>query len=271
MEEEWKAIDWLDDIPSDKYLISNMGQIKNLYTDKIIKSYLVHTPCDRMITLLTTAPRDISLRLRKPKFNEISKKKCVTVSRLVAIAFIPFPKGVVKYNPRVLTLCFKDNDPTNLRADNLEWRVGLVQKYTAEDRVKMFDLIKDNIDKPTRVIAQICSDELGRKITPQAIAHLIRSSNFKRKEPSFTTFGFNPSEWNRPPLHRKTPPLDVRIICESLCDCEGNLTQTMKELSTRLPHISRSIVENIKYKYHHAKISDEYFDWIDGEFIRIQR
>ena len=101
MEEVWKKIEGYED-----YMVSNLGNVKNIKTEKILKPYL-----NNHNYLMITFTKD-----------KISK--VYLLHRLVAINFIANPenKGCVKH---------KDGNINNNKVDNLEW-------FEYSERVKNF-------------------------------------------------------------------------------------------------------------------------------------
>lgn len=92
MDEAWKDVVGYEGL----YLVSNHGNVKSLYTNKILSPYK-----------------------RKDGYREVilSKnkiKKHATIHRLVAMAFIPNPNNLSLIN-------HKDENPSNNFVDNLEW------------------------------------------------------------------------------------------------------------------------------------------------------
>lgn len=96
MEEIWKPVKGYEGC----YEVSNFGNVKSLYSNKILK------PIKHTVTLNYTSLQ-IGLYKHKKQTNYI-------ISRLVATAFCDNPK----YKPCVNHVDF---NPENNRADNLEW------------------------------------------------------------------------------------------------------------------------------------------------------
>lgn len=99
MQETWKPIEGYEN-----YNVSNMGNIKNIITGKILK------PGDN-----GKGYKHVML------YNKEHKGKTIMVHRLVAKAFIPNPNNLPQVN-------HIDEDKTNNCVDNLEW-------ITSEDNI----------------------------------------------------------------------------------------------------------------------------------------
>lgn len=99
--EEWKPIDWIDDVDPNMYMVSNMGRVKN-----VAKYYPI------LVNIIYTKKRD---RGYAPLYR-LSKKNShpYILSRLVATAFLPNPDNL----PEVDHL---DADHHNNSVNNLEW------------------------------------------------------------------------------------------------------------------------------------------------------
>lgn len=97
MEEIWKDIEGYYDL----YQVSNMGRVKSLRNNIILKSKIERSGYERVVLSVNNIPKDYS------------------VHRLVANAFIQNPNNYPIVN-------HKDENRTNNCADNLEW---CTQKY----------------------------------------------------------------------------------------------------------------------------------------------
>lgn len=89
--EKWKPLKY-----NEKYLISSKGKIKSLYTNKLIKSFVMKKGYE-----------EVSLWIN-------NKRKTYRVHRLVAETFIPNPDKLPQIN-------HKDENKQNNSVDNLEW------------------------------------------------------------------------------------------------------------------------------------------------------
>ncbi len=91
--EEWKDIKGYEGL----YQVSNLGRVKNIKTNRILKKWINTNDTYFRVTL----------------YNNGSKKHFL-LHRLLAIHFIPNPDNL----PEV---CHKDNNKQNFSLDNLEW------------------------------------------------------------------------------------------------------------------------------------------------------
>lgn len=112
--EIWKPIEGYED----RYAVSNMGQVMNIKSRRILK---------------LKTERNGYVRAHLSKNN---KPKSVSVHRLVALAFVPNPNGYPTVN-------HIDEDKQNNSASNLEWTtmsyqntygVGAVNRNRAKER-----------------------------------------------------------------------------------------------------------------------------------------
>jgi hypothetical protein len=115
--EEWKPIDWIDDVDPNMYMVSNMGRVKN-----VSKYYPI------LVSIIYTKKRDRGYA----QLYRLSKKDThpYILSRLVATAFLPNPDNL----PEVDHL---DADHHNNSVNNLEW----VTSEENIDRAKKMGLL----------------------------------------------------------------------------------------------------------------------------------
>lgn len=88
MKEIWKKIEG-----HDRYSISNMGRVRNDKTGRILKTNTINNAGYKLIYI---------------------QKRCYTIHRLVALHFIPNPKGLSDVN-------HINEDKSDNRVENLEW------------------------------------------------------------------------------------------------------------------------------------------------------
>jgi hypothetical protein len=126
--EEWREI---QDFPY--YRVSNLGNIKNIVTNKVLKN---NNKCGYL---------NISLN------SNIKKKSCFKVHRLVALAFIPNPENKSDVN-------HKDKNKANNNLENLEW---MTRK---ENNIHRFIGVKitTNKNKPVLKIDKITNEVLEK-------------------------------------------------------------------------------------------------------------
>lgn len=124
--EVWKAIDWI----SGNYWISNLGNIKNGNTGRLLKTHT--NKVNRVI--VTVAPEG-----RQGKSISLSLHRCV------AIAFLGSPREGQEVN-------HKDGNPQNNQVDNLEWCTRSENIKHAYDNELMFS--KTGLDSPVSVLTE---------------------------------------------------------------------------------------------------------------------
>lgn len=115
--EEWKPIDWIDDVDPNMYMVSNMGRVKN-----VAKYYPI------LVSIIYTKKKDRGYA----QLYRLSRKDThpYILSRLVATAFLPNPDNL----PEVDHL---DADHHNNSVNNLEW----VTSEENIDRAKKMGLL----------------------------------------------------------------------------------------------------------------------------------
>lgn len=115
--EEWKPIDWIDDVDPNMYMVSNMGRVKN-----VAKYYPI------LVSITYTKKKDRGYA----QLYRLSKKDShpYILSRLVATAFLPNHDNL----PEVDHL---DADHHNNNVNNLEW----VTSEENIDRAKKMGLL----------------------------------------------------------------------------------------------------------------------------------
>ena len=110
--EQWKPIDWIDDVDPKMYMVSNMGRVKN-----VGKYYPI------LVSVTYTKKKDRGY----VQLYRLSKKDThpIILSRLVATAFLPNPDNL----PEVDHL---DADHHNNKVSNLEWVTSEENKRRAQ-------------------------------------------------------------------------------------------------------------------------------------------
>ena len=136
MKEEWKPINWHPDLPIDKYSISNLGRVRNNYTNNIRKN--MRRKNGTIVCMLSNAPRHrrshmVHYTMISDDFDPTYRYKniFITLSMAVAKAFLPPPHE----DPALrFEVSFKDGNISNVNVDNLEWKCML--KYEYRNKVK---------------------------------------------------------------------------------------------------------------------------------------
>lgn len=105
MKEEWRAVPGYEGL----YELSNMGRVRSL--DRIVRASGVSK---RRAFGCVLNPYTNKLRYQYVALSKDGKSKTLSVHRLVANVFVPNPNNYSIIN-------HKDENPSNNRADNLEW------------------------------------------------------------------------------------------------------------------------------------------------------
>lgn len=105
MKEEWRAVPGYEGL----YELSNMGRVRSL--DRIVRASGVSK---RRAFGRVLNPYTNKLRYQYVALSKDGKSKTLSIHRLVANVFVPNPNNYSIIN-------HKDENPSNNRADNLEW------------------------------------------------------------------------------------------------------------------------------------------------------
>lgn len=164
MKELWKPIDWIENIPKDKYLISNMGNVYNTWTDKIVKQRFVN---NQMV---------FAVYLYDEENNRLRNNILVTKT-VVAKAFVPFPIKVdiaPEKHIHQLYIHHKDGDMKNNSAENLEWCMNNGLKSMAiESQVIMYELLLKYCNNRTPAeLSDIVYNEIGVRFNNRSIYNI---------------------------------------------------------------------------------------------------
>ena len=157
MKEIWKPINWVKNIPGDKYLISNLGNVYNLYNDTYVKQRFEN---GRKL-FYVWCYNEHSNRMRNRRLD---------VATMVAIAFLPFPDGYDINSADQLWVNHKDMCVDNNTASNLEW-VFKINKLTGvsvtvEAMYMIYELLLKYYNNRTmRELIDIIHNETGVHLT----------------------------------------------------------------------------------------------------------
>lgn len=157
MKELFKPIDWVRDIPKDKYLVSNLGNVYNTWSDTYVKQTFQN---GRKVFCLSYYDENHN-RVRVTRHD---------TAKAVAIAFVPFPKGYCIDNMDQLWVNHKDMNVDNNMASNVEWcaninhRTGLC--ITVESLYMIYELLlKYYNNRTSDEMIDIIHNETGIRIT----------------------------------------------------------------------------------------------------------
>lgn len=252
-QEEWRYIDWVRGIQSDKYQISNIGRLRDTYKNKIRAQSI--NSSGRYQVLLNNGPR-------KPFV-----QKMIQVARCVAMAFVPvgFP-----CDPNKLHIRHKDGNFLNNNADNLQW----IMKHTngvflsLEDRYTILQIIKDHINEPVSKIAKLCSTTLNKSVSAQLILEWTATNpDGSMKSNIYDTLNVDPTPFKKERTVLKIPDEDVHLICQLLVEAKGDIRKVYELFPSQLKNIPQKTVQHILWKNTYTRISDEYFEYFGrGEF-----
>lgn len=158
-DEEWRPIDWIPDMPTDKYSISSYGRIRNNYTNHIRKN--IERASGSLACLLSTTPKTkktlIHYTLIYQQTINNPKTVFVTIDQVVAKAFLPPPND----DPNVIAeLIHLDTDPKNNHYTNLSWEYHLKNSYIKEQHSK-YNTKKNMTETDVRKICEMLIEENG--------------------------------------------------------------------------------------------------------------
>ena len=250
MKEEWRPITlYADVIPSDKYQVSNIGRIRDMYRNgKICKLQYNLT---RPTCLLTNRP------VNDP---DEYKQKFVYVARCVAYAFIPLPRGI---SPRGLSVIHKDDDVTNNHVANLKWafRMGNGHKMDIDKYIQVLELVRQTLqDHTITETSKIVSQYSETPISPETIRSWTAvNKDGTMKFMGYETLGIEPIHKER--IIHKIPEEHLHEICKLLVAYNGNVTKTCFHLPEHLKYIRSQTIYHIRNKDHYTQISDQYFEY----------
>lgn len=270
LNEEWKPIDWLHGIPKDKYMISSMGRVKNTYTDRILEN-LLHTTQLYYYTIITNSRRGSKYKKDPNDISMPCKSRILWISSAVATAFIPTPYGI---DPKYLVAYHIDDDPLNNSIDNLEWRFG-THRDTAmrpDERKRLLELIVQyNSDMGYSIAktAQVIREQHGMNVTAPVIQALIRKNpDGSMCSNHWELLGVNPKHVKS--SSKGFTEEQLRFMCKALCENKGAVTKTLRYLESVGIRVSSTFLSNLKNKYSHIKISDQYFEYdARGKFVSL--
>lgn len=123
MSEIWKPINGFED----RYLISNLGNVKSLHNNKKRR--------DKILKPTLSGKKYLAVELIINR-----ERKCITIHRLVALAFIPNDDPVNKSQVNHI-----DGNKLNNRWDNLEWSTMAENLLHYSELKKEYNKLKEEV------------------------------------------------------------------------------------------------------------------------------
>lgn len=261
--EEWKPVDWIPGIPTDKYQISSEGRLRNMYWEGTRDSLIV--PLTRQYETGYVIAQ-ISDRIHTPGRRRKGLKppllKSLWISKAVARAFIPTPYGI---DPDGLNVFHLNDDITDNHVENLEWRIGNSQKtmFRIDDRKRVLEIIAENYMLSSIKISGIIRKELGIKMHPGTIqALLCHKPDGTMKSKQYKLLGVDTSEMESKYKPFKLPNDIVDKVCIALCAYNGDVKLAFEDLqNNEVPVVTQGDVKRILEKRSYCYLSDSYFDY----------
>jgi len=250
----WEPVYWYEQIPKDKYWVSNKGLVWNDYSGIILKSS--YTDDGYEYCVLNDCPRTSK---RKWGVHTTHHSCNMWISVAVAKIFLPDPLIIDRKH---LVVYHKDGNIRNNDSSNLEWRIG-GRKHTMmkpEDRFKLLMFIKQHEEQSPHEVHKLVVEEFGSTITLHQIAQLMgydRIGNPRSKQ--WAMFGITPPK--KRSLQKHFPEELIHAICQLLCEYNGSTVKVKRVIKERKYKCYPELVNEILTKRSHAKISDQYFDY----------
>ena len=264
--EIWRPITF-PGIEPNKHSVSSYGRIaKTMHNGKLDIGY---GGFGAHINETSYMARTIYLPTFDAKKNSYSKNKCYPIHRLVAHEFIGtiMPSEIINHI---------DGNPMNNYIDNLEitsqsYNVSHSILIHSNNRVVSNDMwfamekalikFKGNMIESLRYLLKN-----GINVTHKQLTHAKYDLFRRRKYLNLGQYhtGFEVKKY------RETHSDEiVNIICKTLCDNNGSVNKTVKQLRANNYDIEEHDIKNIKYKNTFSRISDEYFTFNDRNFIKL--
>ena len=229
--EEWKYIDWLEDVNPEMYKVSNYGRVINTVTNRLVATHI------------NTSVSNSYMEVDLTKDVKTKKAYHASLPRLVAIAFLPKPIFDIKY----LVVQPKDGDKTNVRFDNLKWVLAGTQVrdigIEPEKAVELVGYINEHIYDYTSMLD--LQEFINENFSGMGKSTAIK--NFRQK----SVYG-QPERMNdiRNKIIRKHMTNDdFNRISECLIKNKGSITKTRRELNGEFTH---GQITHVKQKHRNS-------------------
>lgn len=227
--EEWKYIDWLDEVDPTMYKVSNYGRVINVQTNRLVTVY-----CD------TYSDPKGYLEVQLWKDMKAKKVFHASLCRLVAIAFLPKPIFELRY----LVAQYKDGNIYNLRYDNLYWVVAGTQiregGMTPEEAVDIINFINAHIyDFNSMVEFQEFVNEQCVGLGKHRAIRYLRECGIYGQPEKMTDF-------RNKAIRKHRTDDELKEIWECLIKNKGKIVKTIRDLEGKF---TRSQIQHAKSKY----------------------
>ena len=251
-DQQWKPVTWYEQIPSDKYWVSDKGHVWNDYSETVLKT--CYTDSGYGYCVLNDCARTFK---RKWGVHTTHCSCNMWISVAVAKLFLPDPLIIDRKH---LVVHHKDGNIQNNDSTNLEWRIGCRRETSMrpEVRFQILTFIKQHEEQFPTEVHKLVVEEFGPVITSHQIAQLMghdREGNPRSKQ--WAMFGITPPK--KRSLKKRFPEELIHAICQLLCEYNGSTVKVKRVIKERKYKCYPELVNEILTKRSHAKISDQYF------------